>query len=213
MSQLDTLFFDDDTDSDDDTALHGGRKRALGDGQEKDMRARKDGKGDGGGPLDNPNGDGDDVQLKVDDDVELKKKARKKLRPFNEDILTSRDGLTRIYEEFPNSCKFRGRGKEAEDLKALLSMYKEWGFQLYPNLALPDLLARCDTLGAKGRVRGQMEQLRDRERSRYLVSNHKFPDPDRVISSPRPSFSLLFLISHLVIIFLERGTEGATCGN
>lgn len=168
MSQLDSLFFGDEESDEENNASAAGaaRKRGL-DGKEKQSGGKEgtgeDGDGDG-------NGDGD-VQLKTDEaDVELKKKARKKPRPFNEDVLTTRDGLTRIYEEFPNSFRFRGRGKEADDLKALLSMYKEWGFQLYPNLALPDILARCDTLGGKGKVRGQLEQLRDRERSRYLVS-------------------------------------------
>jgi len=147
--------------------------------------------------------------------IELKKKARKKPRPFNEDVLTNRDGLVRIYEEFPTSCKFRGRGKETEDLKRLLGMYKEWSFQLYPNLALPDILARCDTLGGKGKVRNHMEQLRDRERCRYLnevlhvplseirmkVLNDLPSPPVRDMTSPEatsPSFEVLRMDGELL---------------
>ena len=136
------------------------------------MLGRKTGGVDGG--YEKENGGNDNEEGK-EGEIELKKKARKKARPFNEDVLSSRDGLLRIYEEFPMSCKFRGRGKEAEDLQRLLGMYKEWAFQLYPNLAMPDILARCDSLGGKGKVRSHMEQLRDRERCRYLNEVLKVP--------------------------------------
>ena len=100
-------------------------------------------------------------------EIELKttKKAR---RTFDERILTNRDGLLRIYTEFPSACKFRGVGHEAQDIKNMLNKYKEWAFQLYPGLAFPDILSRCETLGSKAVVRSYAENLRDRERSRYL---------------------------------------------
>ncbi len=103
--------------------------------------------------------EGGDVELKVN------KKARRK---FDERILTNRDGLLRIYQEFPTACKFRGIGHEAQDAKLLINKYKEWAFQLYPNLAFPDMLSRCESLGGKAVVRAYSENLRERERCRYL---------------------------------------------
>lgn len=153
-SQLDILNFDYDSEEEEEMMMSVGQKRGVG--------GKENAGGGEGGNAEGEEGKEGEVEL------ELKKKARKKPRPFNEDVLTNGDGLVRIYEEFPVSVKFRGRGKEAEDLKRLLGMYKEWAFQLYPNLALPDILARCDTLGGKGKVRNHMEQLRDRERCRYL---------------------------------------------
>ena len=156
MSQLNNLEFDSESE-DEGVPMLGGK---VGGGLE--------------GGYEKENGGNDNEEGK-EGEIELKKKARKKARPFNEDVLSSRDGLLRIYEEFPMSCKFRGRGKEAEDLQRLLGMYKEWAFQLYPNLAMPDILARCDSLGGKGKVRSHMEQLRDRERCRYLNEVLKVP--------------------------------------
>ena len=113
----------------------------------------------------------EEIQLKgsggAEGDVQLKvtKKAR---RVFDERILTNRDGLLRIYEEFPQACNFRGRGHEAQDAKMLINRYKEWGFQLYPNLAFRDLLSRVESLGSKAGTRVYTENLRERERCRYL---------------------------------------------
>ena len=103
--------------------------------------------------------------------VELLKKKRKQMvKPFNEELLTSKDGLSRIYE-FSKKMKFRGRGHEVDDVKLLMKVYREWAFQLHPGLAFTDVLARCESLGSKARVRHHMSSLRDKERERYLVSS------------------------------------------
>ena len=100
---------------------------------------------------------------------ELIVKTVKKQKTFTEDILTGRDGLVRIYEDFPREGLFRGRGHELQDMKRLLNIYKEWGFQMYPGLAFPDLLSRCETFGHKARTKICLRGLRDRERDKYVV--------------------------------------------
>ena len=104
------------------------------------------------------------------EELMVKKKVRH-YKPFTEDVLTLPDGLQRIYEEFPVSCKFRGRGSEARDIKKLMTMYREWAFQLHPGLAFTDVLSKCEVLGNKGKTRSCMMNLRDRERDRYIVSS------------------------------------------
>jgi len=118
--------------------------------------------------------DEDEVKLKTSvgggaDGAATLLKVTKKRRTFNEAVLTNRDGLLRVYQDFPTACPFRGRGHEAADVKRLMSRYREWAFQLYPGLAFPDLLARCETLGTKAHVRAYCENMRERERCRYLV--------------------------------------------
>lgn len=105
------------------------------------------------------------------------KRTVKKQRTFTEDILTGRDGLVRIYEDFPREGLFRGRGYELQDMKRLLNMYKEWGFQMYPGLAFPDLLSRCESFGHKSRTKICLRALRDRERDRYVVRFLKSSPP------------------------------------
>ena len=92
----------------------------------------------------------------------------KKRKALTEDVLCDKLGLERIYNEFPAACKYRGRGCEQQYLKNLIGRYKEWAFQLYDGLAYTDLLGTVETLGSKGRVRGYLAQLRDRERVRYM---------------------------------------------
>lgn len=100
---------------------------------------------------------------------ELLKKTIKRKRVFSEEILTGCDGLVRIYEDFPREKLFMGRGYELQDMKRLLHRYKEWGFQMFPGLAFPDLLNRCETFGPKARTRVCLKGLRDRERDRFVV--------------------------------------------
>lgn len=96
----------------------------------------------------------------------LKKKATKKRRVFNAEMLTSAAGIQRVYEDFSSSRALEGN--ERARLSNLISKYKAWAFQLFPNLAFNDLISRCETLGTKAHVRSYLEVLRERERNRYL---------------------------------------------
>lgn len=58
---------------------------------------------------------------------------------------------------------------QAADLRRLTTMYKEWAFQLFPNLAFEDLLSSTEKLGSKGKVRHVVNELREIERRRYMV--------------------------------------------
>lgn len=118
-------------------------------------------------------GSGEIEELKGGDGgvEEIKKKARNVAKPFTEDVLCSTDGLTRIYEEFPPiyDKKESSRGNEANDLKKLMLRYTEWAHQLYPGLNFTDLVGKCEDFSSKGRVKSELDKLRDRERCRYLV--------------------------------------------
>ena len=140
ISQLDNLF-DGDTEEDEPKLI--GLKRSSDSLNQND---------DSGNPIE-----------------ELIKKSGKKKKVFNEDILTGSDGLIRIYEDFPREKLFQGRGHELQDMKRLLHRYKEWGFQMFPGLAFPDLLSRCESFGPKARTKSCLKGLRDRERDRYVV--------------------------------------------
>lgn len=103
------------------------------------------------------------------EDLKREKRARN-IKPFDEDLLISAPGLQRVHEEFPLLCKFRGRGSEAQDLQRLMSMYREWAFQLHPGLSFPDVLSRMETLGSRAKIRTWLDNARETERYRYIVS-------------------------------------------
>ena len=92
-----------------------------------------------------------------------RQQKRTMMRKFDEDLMIG--GLGQIYNEFPHSAKFRGRGFEAADIRSLMKMYKEWAFQLHPGV---DVLTSCETIGNKPKVRQYMENLRQEERKRYF---------------------------------------------
>lgn len=116
---------------------------------------------------------------KEEDEVKLENTTRKrKGKPFNEDILTNKDGLQRVYEEFFDAVPFRGTGFEAQDIKKLMTVYKEWAFQLYPGLPCTDIYDKCQLLGSKGTTRSCIDDLRDRERTRYLRDVMNIPIND-----------------------------------
>lgn len=106
----------------------------------------------------------------------IKKKPKRRGVPFSEDVLTSPDGLDRLYNDFSRAQNkkplFRGRGYEEQDLKNMLRMYKDWGFNLYPGLSFTDLLNSIERLESKPKVRACMGRLRNKERNRYLVNNY-----------------------------------------
>lgn len=58
---------------------------------------------------------------------------------------------------------------QAEDLRTLLRRYMEWAYQLFPNLAFEDFLPTLQKLSGKARVRRAIEDLREKQRQRYLV--------------------------------------------
>lgn len=78
-------------------------------------------------------------------------------------------GMERIYETFPQICRFRGAGHEADDLRRLMRCYKEWAHALFPQLAFEDLLDRVQKLSGRARVRKRLDELREKERERFLV--------------------------------------------
>lgn len=134
---------------------------------------------------DGGNGDANaGIKRKADDPADPNKKPEVELlktkrirrgKPFTEDLLVGPHGLHKIYNEFPLKLKYQGRGTEAKFLSNLMAMYKEWAFQLHPGLSFQDVMLKCNTLGSKGQVRGCVQNMRDRERDRYVVSAPPFP--------------------------------------
>jgi len=171
--------FNPDADSDTDREVEVGEGAAQSKGQKKPplnlgmspLRERPRGQENTAGQQKGNANPEEEVLLKglsnTEGEIQLKV-TKKPRRVFDERILTNRDGLLRVYEDFPQACQFRGRGHEAQDAKMLINKYKEWGFQLFPNLAFQDLLSRCEALGSKAGTRAYAENLRERERCRYL---------------------------------------------
>ena len=175
MSALDNtnIFSDDDNDGirTGDEADEGARKVAE--------EANEFGEGGSAGM-----GEGEQgiEELKMGDDNGKGKKRLQK-RKFTEELLMSADGLKRIYREFPLSWKSRGRGNEAQDLTRLITLYKEWAYQLHAGISFPDVVKYAHKFGSRRVVKDACLDMREEERSRYMeeVLGYKGPQP----SSPQ----------------------------
>eukprot|EP01031_Cornospumella_fuschlensis_P024710 gene24710-29860_t len=103
----------------------------------------------------------------VEEEVQLKvTKKAKNVKPFDEALLVGPHGLSRIYHEFPLRIRYQ-KNQEVPFLRQLMSLYKEWAFQLHPGLSFEDAMLKIGTLSHKARVRGAVSELRDLERTRY----------------------------------------------
>jgi hypothetical protein len=146
------------SDSDDDSTEHDGSSDEKDDGSVDSAKAKNEESKDQKG------------EKKSEEEVLLQTTKRQRFfKPFTEELLTDRDGLRRIYEEFPRQCKYVARGSEAVYLSRLLGLYKEWSFQLHPGIAFNDVLRKTEALGSRARVRVELAKLRDIERDRYIV--------------------------------------------
>mmetsp|Transcript_33147 Transcript_33147/g.47952 ORF Transcript_33147/g.47952 Transcript_33147/m.47952 type:complete len:233 (+) Transcript_33147:19-717(+) len=101
-----------------------------------------------------------------DDDRKIRVKSYK---PFTDELLSCPEGLMRIHDEFPRVLTYHGRGSEANYIKRLVTLYKEWAFQLHPGITFNDLLMKCESLGNKAPIRNYIQRLREKERSRYMT--------------------------------------------
>eukprot|EP01031_Cornospumella_fuschlensis_P024429 gene24429-29528_t len=90
----------------------------------------------------------------VEEEVQLKvTKKAKNIKPFDEALLVGPHGLNRIYHEFPLRIRYQ-KNQEVPFLRQLMSLYKEWAFQLHPGLSFEDAMLKIGTLSHKARVRG-----------------------------------------------------------
>ncbi|KAM4747973.1 TIMELESS-interacting protein [Rhinophrynus dorsalis] len=73
--------------------------------------------------------------------------------------LTSQRGLPALRHMF-DGVKFKGKGHEAEDLKALIRQMENWAHRLFPKLQFEDFINRLEFLGNKKEVQTCLKRIR-----------------------------------------------------
>lgn len=91
--------------------------------------------------------------------VDDKKKGRKKRKVFDADMLLSEKGIPTIIEKF-HTIKFPGKGHESTALHSLVGLYREWCFNLWPNLSFPLMVDKIELFGSLKRVKNVLTDLR-----------------------------------------------------
>ncbi|GMF54460.1 unnamed protein product [Phytophthora fragariaefolia] len=121
-------------------------------------------------PASAPNGStgsqdgGDDLGAAAAASVPTKRR-RNLLR---ESHLVSAEGLKKVHRTFPYQVSADVSGREAQALASLVTMYRQWAFDLFPGLNLEDFVERTEVLGKSHQVQGLMADLREKERFKAL---------------------------------------------
>mmetsp|Transcript_11308 Transcript_11308/g.22250 ORF Transcript_11308/g.22250 Transcript_11308/m.22250 type:complete len:155 (-) Transcript_11308:465-929(-) len=89
--------------------------------------------------------------------IEPKKPRVPRKALLNEERLISERGLKLLYEA-AKSFEVKDGGRK--DLARLMSLYKDWHFQLASRITFENFLKKCRTLGSKPSVRAHMNRIR-----------------------------------------------------
>lgn len=114
----------------------------------------------GGGGLE----DGDPFEngdvSKLADVPAAKRKGVKRPQPkLDSQRLTSDRGLPALRTLFEN-VRFKGKGREVEDLRLLMQKMENWAHRLYPKLRFEDFIDRVEQLGNKKDVQTCLKRIR-----------------------------------------------------
>ncbi|KAL3065961.1 hypothetical protein OYC64_015993 [Pagothenia borchgrevinki] len=111
-----------------------------------------------GDPFGNGDGDGDVSGLA--DVPAAKRKGVKRPQPkLDSQRLLSERGLPALRTLFDN-VRFKGKGKEAEDLRLLMQKMENWAHRLYPKMQFEDFIEKVEKLGNKKEVQTCLKRIR-----------------------------------------------------
>lgn len=108
-------------------------------------------------PDDGNDNDGEEDKEGDEDETETSRqvvKVKRVLKPrynLNAALLTGPKGLSAIKGYFKN-IKYKGKGREEEDLNVIMKIYEHWCHRLYPKYPFDDCLKKIEMLGAKRTV-------------------------------------------------------------
>lgn len=88
-----------------------------------------------------------------------KKRVSRKMFVLNTARLKSQKGIhtiEKVYEGF----KFKGKGREKEDLDRVMKKLEYWAFRLFPKLDFDDFLDKCEHLGHKKDLQTHLKKYR-----------------------------------------------------
>ena len=87
-------------------------------------------------------------------------KVRKKRKVLDIDVLFSPEGLPKLHQQFPLIKWDTRKDCETKFLNQLVSMYKNWSFQLWPKMNFVALVERLERLGHKTAIKHVLNDMR-----------------------------------------------------
>ncbi|XP_074862495.1 TIMELESS-interacting protein isoform X2 [Carettochelys insculpta] len=117
------------------------------------------GRDDVEGVLANEASDGNAPSQTKDSTVSAQKAIKRPIPKLDAQRLISERGLPALRRVFDN-VKFKGKGRETEDLKTLLRHMEHWAHRLFPKLQFEDFIERVESLGNKKEVQTCLKRIR-----------------------------------------------------
>ncbi|EDW77818.1 uncharacterized protein Dwil_GK24687 [Drosophila willistoni] len=108
-----------------------------------------------------------------------KKRAVRNPRPrLTVDTLRGPRGLHSI-EDYFKDMKFKGKGREKDDLDEVLRRLQHWGHRMYPNYTFDDILNNIERLGKKKPLQVHMSRYRLGQLEDFRVPEAQINDDDQ----------------------------------
>jgi hypothetical protein len=105
-----------------------------------------------------------DQEIEAEYEGAAQKKKRKPRVTLQPSHMLSASGLIKIRTDF-SSLKFPQRSDPIDAAaaysRALIKQYRSWAYDLFPGLALDDLLSRVETFGSRREVKAHLQQMRN----------------------------------------------------
>ncbi|XP_061451113.1 TIMELESS-interacting protein [Rhineura floridana] len=118
-----------------------------------------DSPGDLEGNLVNGEPEGNKLSQTKDSSVTTRKAVKRPVPKLDAQRLASERGLPALRNMFDN-VKFKGKGCEEADLKALVRHMEHWAHRLFPKLQFEDFVERVESLGNKKPVQACLKRIR-----------------------------------------------------
>nr|XP_034987998.1 TIMELESS-interacting protein [Zootoca vivipara] len=106
------------------------------------------------------NGEPEENKLSQAKDSSVTRRSIRRPAPkLDADRLVSERGLPALRNMFDN-VKFKGKGYEEADLKALVRHMEQWAHRLFPKLPFEDFVDKVESLGSKQPVQACLKRIR-----------------------------------------------------
>nr|XP_020511708.1 TIMELESS-interacting protein [Labrus bergylta]XP_020511709.1 TIMELESS-interacting protein [Labrus bergylta] len=145
-----------------------------------------------GDPFGNEDENGDVSKL-ADVPAAKRKGVRRPQPKLDSQRLISDRGLPALRTLFED-VQFKGKGREAEDLRLLMHKMENWAHRLYPKLQFDDFIDRVEKLGNKKEVQTCLKRIRlDMPLTHQDFIGEDEPAPEQhVFADPDPFDSAVF---------------------
>eukprot|EP00033_Pygsuia_biforma_P003170 GCRY01003478.1.p1 GENE.GCRY01003478.1~~GCRY01003478.1.p1 ORF type:complete len:302 (+),score=47.24 GCRY01003478.1:180-1085(+) len=104
----------------------------------------------------NQNGENKDDENKA---VDITRKRRKIPKLTPDVLVNDSKGVEHLMETF-SRIRFRGAGHAIDNLRLLMTAYREWAHSLYPRASFEEFITRCEKMSSSTKIQHMLSDIR-----------------------------------------------------